>query len=133
VQLWLRADGWLMLRALADQDVPWKGLHLLQVDERVTPAESEERNFRHIRESLLDQGRASALAGSHLLVATGRVSNTDTLNLALAGLQTDDRGFIKVNNRLETSDVGYLRAASTPDFGPVRGIPPCIHHVCHFL
>ena len=45
---------WLMLRALADQDVPWKALHLVQVDERVTPAESEERNLRHLREAVLD-------------------------------------------------------------------------------
>ena len=45
---------WLMLRALADQDVPWTGLHLVQVDERAAPANSEERNFKHIRESLLD-------------------------------------------------------------------------------
>jgi len=45
---------WLMLRALADQDVPWKELHLVQVDERVTPAKSEERNLKHLREALLD-------------------------------------------------------------------------------
>jgi len=45
---------WLMLRALADQDVPWNGLHLVQVDERVTPVDSEERNLRHLREALLD-------------------------------------------------------------------------------
>src|SRR4030095_15225842 len=45
---------WRMLRALADQDIPWKGLHLVQVDERVAPAESEERNSRHIRENLLE-------------------------------------------------------------------------------
>jgi 6-phosphogluconolactonase len=45
---------WLMLRKLAGQDVPWTGLHLVQVDERVAPAESDERNFAHIRESLLN-------------------------------------------------------------------------------
>jgi 6-phosphogluconolactonase len=45
---------WLMLRALADQDVPWKEVHLLQVDERVVQEESDERNLKHIRDSLLD-------------------------------------------------------------------------------
>jgi 6-phosphogluconolactonase len=45
---------WLMLRALADKDVPWKALHLVQADERVAPVESAERNLRHLRESLLD-------------------------------------------------------------------------------
>src|SRR6266853_2971484 len=45
------------------------------------------------------QGHATTLtlAGSHLLVATGRVPNSDTLNLAAAGIQTDDRRFIMVN------------------------------------
>jgi 6-phosphogluconolactonase len=43
---------WLMLRALAEQDVPWKAVHLFQVDERVAPAESDERNLKHLRESL---------------------------------------------------------------------------------
>lgn len=45
---------WLMLRALADQDVPWEGLHLVQVDERVAPAQSDDRNLTHLRKSLLD-------------------------------------------------------------------------------
>lgn len=45
---------WLMLRSLADQDVPWTGFHLVQVDERLAPVESAERNLAHIRESLLD-------------------------------------------------------------------------------
>jgi len=45
---------WIMLRALADQDVPWKGVHLVQVDERVAPPESEERNHKHLREAVLD-------------------------------------------------------------------------------
>ena len=45
---------WLMLRALADEDVPWNGVHLFQVDERVAPAGHPDRNWTHLRESLLD-------------------------------------------------------------------------------
>jgi 6-phosphogluconolactonase len=45
---------WIMLRALANQDVPWGQLRLAQVDERVAPAGSNERNLTHLRESLLD-------------------------------------------------------------------------------
>ncbi len=45
---------WLMLRALADEDVPWNGVHLVQVDERIAPAGDADRNFTHLRESLLD-------------------------------------------------------------------------------
>src|SRR5437867_5184465 len=44
---------WLMLRALADEDVPWDKVHLVQVDERVAPAGHSDRNLRHLRESLL--------------------------------------------------------------------------------
>src|SRR5262249_30428935 len=42
------------------------------------------------------------VAGSHLLVAAGRVPNSDALNLAADGVQLDARCFIPVNVRLET-------------------------------
>jgi 6-phosphogluconolactonase len=45
---------WQMLRALADEDVPWKGLHVVQVDERIAPAGDPDRNLTHLRESLLE-------------------------------------------------------------------------------
>ncbi len=41
--------------------------------------------------------------GSHLLIAAGRVPNTDDLGLDKAGVETDDRGYIRVNNGLQTS------------------------------
>jgi 6-phosphogluconolactonase len=44
---------WIMLRALASEDVPWKGVHVVQVDERVAPAGDPDRNLTHLRESLL--------------------------------------------------------------------------------
>jgi 6-phosphogluconolactonase len=44
---------WLMLRALAGENVPWEGVHLVQVDERVAPAGHPDRNLTHLRESLL--------------------------------------------------------------------------------
>src|SRR6267142_5394727 len=44
---------WIMLRALADEDVPWDKVHLVQVDERVAPAGHSDRNLTHLRESLL--------------------------------------------------------------------------------
>jgi 6-phosphogluconolactonase len=45
---------WLMLRALADEAVPWQGVHVVQVDERVAPAGDPDRNLTHLRESLLE-------------------------------------------------------------------------------
>ena len=44
---------WIMLRALADEDVPWQDVHLVQVDERAAPAGDPERNLTHLQESLL--------------------------------------------------------------------------------
>jgi pyruvate/2-oxoglutarate dehydrogenase complex dihydrolipoamide dehydrogenase (E3) component len=44
--------------------------------------------------------------GSHLLVATGRLPNTERLNLAAVGVETDERGFIPTNGRLETNVPG---------------------------
>ncbi len=46
---------WLMLRALADKELPWDGVHVLQVDERVAPAGDPDRNLTHLRESLLER------------------------------------------------------------------------------
>jgi len=45
---------WQMLRALASENVPWKGVHLVQVDERIAPAGDPDRNLTHLRESLLE-------------------------------------------------------------------------------
>ena len=44
---------WIMLRALAEEDLPWAGVHILQVDERVAPAGDPDRNLTRLRESLL--------------------------------------------------------------------------------
>jgi 6-phosphogluconolactonase len=46
---------WQMLRHLADEELPWKGVHVVQVDERVAPAGDPDRNLTHLRESLLER------------------------------------------------------------------------------
>jgi pyruvate/2-oxoglutarate dehydrogenase complex dihydrolipoamide dehydrogenase (E3) component len=43
------------------------------------------------------------IAGSHILVAAGRVPNTAGIGLDKAGVELNDRGFVKVNERLETT------------------------------
>jgi 6-phosphogluconolactonase len=45
---------WQMLRFLADEEVPWPGVRVVQVDERVAPDGDPDRNLTHLRESLLD-------------------------------------------------------------------------------
>jgi pyruvate/2-oxoglutarate dehydrogenase complex dihydrolipoamide dehydrogenase (E3) component len=67
------------------------------------------------------EGTTRTLAGSHLLVATGRQPNTDDLGLDRAGVETDMKGFIKVNERLETT-VSNIWA-----IGDVKGGPAFTH------
>jgi pyruvate/2-oxoglutarate dehydrogenase complex dihydrolipoamide dehydrogenase (E3) component len=51
-------------------------------------------------------GTEKTLKGTHLLVATGRTPNTEGLGLELAGVELTDRGFINVNERLQTTAPG---------------------------
>jgi 6-phosphogluconolactonase len=44
---------WIMLRALASEELPWEHVHVVQVDERVAPAGHPDRNLTHLRETLL--------------------------------------------------------------------------------
>jgi len=66
-------------------------------------------------------GGERTLTGSHFLVATGRVPNTDWLNLEAAGVQTDKRGYIQVNERLETNVAGIY------GLGDIKGGPAFTH------
>jgi 6-phosphogluconolactonase len=45
---------WIMLRRLAAAQIPWRAVHIVQVDERVAPAGHTDRNLTHLRESLAD-------------------------------------------------------------------------------
>lgn len=66
-------------------------------------------------------GQAKRIAGSHLLIAVGRRPNTDALDLANAGIAADERGYITVNERLETSAPGVYA------IGDVKGGPAFTH------
>jgi pyruvate/2-oxoglutarate dehydrogenase complex dihydrolipoamide dehydrogenase (E3) component len=59
------------------------------------------------------------LEGSHLLVAAGRAPNTAGIGLAEAGVELDDRGYVRVNERLETTAPGVWalgECAGSPQF-----------------
>ena len=66
-------------------------------------------------------GKERTLNGSHLLAAAGRKPNSDTLNLAAAGVLTDARGYIQVNDKLETNQPGIYA------IGDVKGGPAFTH------
>lgn len=61
------------------------------------------------------------LEGSHLLVATGRTPNTASLNLESTGIDVDKRGFVPVNDKLETAVPGIYA------IGDVTGSPAFTH------
>ena len=59
------------------------------------------------------------IEGSDIMVATGRIPNTDRVGLDVAGVDLDDRGYIRVNERLETNapDVWAIgECAGSPQF-----------------
>jgi pyruvate/2-oxoglutarate dehydrogenase complex dihydrolipoamide dehydrogenase (E3) component len=66
-------------------------------------------------------GAEKIVEGSHLLVATGRTPNTEGLGLELAGVELTERGYIKVNERLQTTAPGVWA------IGEVAGSPQFTH------
>jgi len=76
---------------------------------------------RSIRVEVRDGSQGRTIEGSHLLVAIGRTPNSDTLNLGAAGIETDAKGFIRTNNRLETNVDGVFA------LGDIKGGPAFTH------
>jgi pyruvate/2-oxoglutarate dehydrogenase complex dihydrolipoamide dehydrogenase (E3) component len=66
-------------------------------------------------------GREETLTGTHLLIATGRRPNTENIGLESAGIELTDRGYIKVNERLQTTAPGVWA------IGEVAGSPQFTH------
>jgi pyruvate/2-oxoglutarate dehydrogenase complex dihydrolipoamide dehydrogenase (E3) component len=66
-------------------------------------------------------GIEKVLKGSHVLVATGRTPNTEGIGLELAGVELTDRGYIKVNERLQTTAPGVWA------IGEIAGSPQFTH------
>jgi pyruvate/2-oxoglutarate dehydrogenase complex dihydrolipoamide dehydrogenase (E3) component len=75
----------------------------------------------NVQLSVKVKGQSRSFEGTHLLVATGRRPNTDKLNLQAAGVRTDARGFISVNDKLETGVPGVYA------IGDVNGGPAFTH------
>lgn len=65
--------------------------------------------------------RRQTISGTHLLIATGRTPNTDRLDPAAAGITLDERGYIPVDERLQTNRPGVYAV------GDVNGGPAFTH------
>jgi pyruvate/2-oxoglutarate dehydrogenase complex dihydrolipoamide dehydrogenase (E3) component len=70
---------------------------------------------------LTQNGTETVIEGSHVLVATGRTPNIEGLGLELAGVELTDHGYIKVNERLQTTAPGVWA------IGEVAGSPQFTH------
>ena len=102
------------LRALlVDEDI---GVHLNARIKRVSGKSGDSVTI------VFEQnGNEKTLTGSHLLVATGRTPNTEGIGLELAGVELTDRGYIKVNERMQTTAPGVWA------IGEVAGSPQFTH------
>ena len=86
-----------------------------------TEAVSAQKQGSNIELTVRTPEGERALSGTHLLVAVGRKPNTEDLNLSAAGVETDARGNVKVNNKLETNVDGLYA------LGDVNGGPQFTH------
>ncbi len=115
------------LLAREDPDVAEGVTNILREDGIDVLLQAQTRNVEPTREGRIrltvstPEEAERTLIGSHLLVATGRVPNTERLNLEAAGIQTDGNGAIHVNERLETSVPGIYA------LGDVKGAPAFTH------
>jgi pyruvate/2-oxoglutarate dehydrogenase complex dihydrolipoamide dehydrogenase (E3) component len=95
------------LIAREDEDVSAAILDILQRDGiRVLCNTAIRQAARRGDKIVLSVGDGSEVTGSHLLVATGRVPNTEDLGLDAAGIATDERGYIRVDEQLRTNVPG---------------------------
>ena len=109
-----------------DEDIAAKVAEILRedginvlLDTVATSVEQDEQG--NVSLSLETPEGNDSLSGSHLLLAVGRVPNTSELGLEAAGIETNSRGYIRVNERLETNVPGVYA------LGDVKGGPAFTH------
>ena len=113
------------LLPLEDPDVAGESRKALEAEDVAFVLEADtrrvERRATGVALRVKTPSGTRTIAGTHLLVATGRRPNTDDLGLDKAGVALDERGFVKVNGRLETSVPGIWA------IGDVKGGPAFTH------
>ncbi|MFD3525775.1 mercuric reductase [Streptomyces sp. NPDC058653] len=114
------------LMATEDEDVSDEVAGILRDDgitvlTSATPTRVEDAGDGRVRITVRDADGERRIEGSHLLAAIGRVPNTEALAPGAAGIRLDDRGFIEVDEYLETSVPGVYA------MGDVKGGPAFTH------
>src|SRR5262244_9961 len=106
------------LLAREDSDVAEEVYKILREDgidvrlkTRASRVETSKRG--QIQLTVNGDGGEATVEGSHLLIATGRRPNVDHLNLSDAGVEMDEKGYVKVNERLETNVPGIYAIGDT--------------------
>jgi pyruvate/2-oxoglutarate dehydrogenase complex dihydrolipoamide dehydrogenase (E3) component len=114
------------LMMIEDEDVSDEVAAILRDDgvtvlTSATPVRAEATAGGGVRLTVRTADGEEQVEGSHVLSAVGRVPNTEALTPAAAGIRLDDRGFIEVNEYLETSAPGIYA------MGDVKGGPAFTH------
>lgn len=112
--------------AREDEDVSEELTKILEAENIKILADSQTLKFKrtakgNISATVSIAGKEAGIKCSHVLVAVGRAPQTAGLGLDKTGVKTDERGFIKVDNKLETNVKGIYA------LGDVKGGPAFTH------
>jgi pyruvate/2-oxoglutarate dehydrogenase complex dihydrolipoamide dehydrogenase (E3) component len=94
------------LASREDEDISEAIAEILRAEGIAIHTDVKDSSFATAGDDIKVEWNAGIVSGSHVLVATGRTPNTDDLGLEAAGVQTDKRGFILVDDRLATNIEG---------------------------
>ncbi|MGD1894065.1 MAG: mercuric reductase [Cyclobacteriaceae bacterium] len=110
---------------IEDEDISEEMLKILEGEGLNIITNCKINNIKREGDEVILSGEGGGLSEdircSHVLLAVGRVPNTDDLDLKKTGVETDDKGYVQVNERLETSVEGIYA------IGDVKGGPQFTH------
>jgi len=108
-----------------DEDIAEEMVKILEAEHIKIYTGAKATRFKkvgdHIEAEIIIGDKKHVFTYSHVLVAAGRVPQTEALELKAAGVETDERGYIKVNDKLETNIKGIYA------LGDVKGGPAFTH------
>lgn len=109
-----------------DEDISAEMLKILEAEQIAIHTNARAVKFKQkaggkITVTVSANGEEKKIRCSHVLVAVGRMPQTEALNLDKAGVAIDEKGNIKVNDKLETSAAGVYA------LGDVKGGPAFTH------